>query len=64
MNTPAKLAYSIKEAAEAVGVSERTIRNAITDDHLIAFTPTGAGGKKLILADDLRAWVQRNGAAA
>jgi transposase len=57
------LGYSIPEAAEVAGVSADYIRRAI---HTTAPTPERpalrakkAGAKYLILADDLRAWLQQ-----
>lgn len=56
-----RLAYTIPEAAEAVGVSERTIRNAINAGDLAAFRPR-INGRPLksvrIDADELRAWLR------
>lgn len=49
-----KLAYSIKEAAEACGVSVDTIRRAITANDLIARYPTS---RPVVDADELRAWL-------
>lgn len=55
-------AYSITEAAEVAGVSPDTIKRAI---HATVPTPERPslrakklGAKYLVLADDLRAWLQ------
>lgn len=47
------LAYSVQGAAEATGLSTRTIQNLIKDDALIA---RYSGAKRLILATELLAW--------
>lgn len=49
-----KLAYSLPEAAEATGYSERVISRAIADHKLIA---RYANTKPVIKADDLAAWI-------
>ena len=58
MTEPAggRISYSIREAADAVGVSEWTIRRWVEDGRL---TPryVGQGHKVLIFADELRAVV-------
>jgi len=51
--TPA-VSYSVKGAAEATGMSQDVIRNAIRAGALVAHYPTS---KPLILATDLTAWV-------
>jgi len=51
-----KLAYTIAEAAEAVGYSQKTIRRAIASNDLIA--RYGTGTKPVIEADELRAWLR------
>lgn len=48
-----RLAYSPADAAEAVGVSERTILRAITAGDLVA---RYIGKSPRIPVDDLRAW--------
>lgn len=48
-----KITYNQAEAAEAVGVSERTIRDAIKAGTLPAYYPTT---RPLIKAEDLKAW--------
>ena len=61
MSSPTRLAYSIPEAAEVVGVSERTIRNAIRSGDLAALRPK-INGRPLrsvrVDADELRAWLR------
>jgi transposase len=59
-----KLAYSIAEAAAAIGVSADTIKKAIhSTSHPLAAKRTGKNdkgeptGKYLILHDDLVAWL-------
>lgn len=54
MNETTKLAYSIDEAAEAVGMSTDAIRRAIRRGDLCAVYPTT---KALITVDELRAWL-------
>jgi excisionase family DNA binding protein len=50
----AKISYSVTEAALAVGLSERVIRDAIKDSHLSArFFNT----KALIRHEDLATWI-------
>lgn len=53
MSTP--VAYSIKDAAAAAGISERTIRQAIKDGDLVANYPTSHA---VILRDELEAWIR------
>lgn len=60
----ARLAYSVPEAAEAVGVSESTIRRAIAATDPAKYPPPldagrhGPAGKYVIAAGDLKSWVQ------
>lgn len=49
-----KIAYTLKEAAEAAGVSESTLRRAIANNDLIAHYPTT---KAVIKRDELEAWI-------
>lgn len=49
-----RVAYSIPEAAAAVGVSRSTVQRAIDAGDLVVHYPNS---KPLILADDLREWV-------
>jgi excisionase family DNA binding protein len=50
-----KLAYSVREAAEACSVSPDTVRRAIRANQL----PVRLNGtRQLILASDLLAWVE------
>jgi excisionase family DNA binding protein len=49
-----KIAYSVEEAAAAVGYSDWTIRQAIKNHELF---PRYAGRKAVILHDDLYEWV-------
>lgn len=51
----ARISFNLSDAAASVGVSERTLANAIASGELIAHYPTK---RPLILADDLRAWVE------
>lgn len=51
-----KIAYTITEAAEMVGYSERTLKQAIADGHL---APRYANSKAIIRHEDLAAWVDR-----
>ena len=51
---PEKLAYSIKEAAAAVGVGRTTLWKAITEERLLAVK---LGTRTLIPSDALRAWI-------
>ena len=50
-----RLAYTISDAAVAVGVSERVIRRALASGDLTAKYVTS---RPVILADELRAWVE------
>ena len=59
MTTKPVISYSVAEAAKAVGVSERTIFDAIRRGDLPAYKPTA---KVLVLADDLRAWITASAA--
>lgn len=53
------VSYNIAGAAEASGVSERTISDAIRRGDLIAHTlSTKPGSKQLILRRDLEEWVE------
>ncbi|MGY4642817.1 hypothetical protein [Cellulomonas sp. URHB0016] len=52
----AVVSYSIDGAAAATGMSADVIRRAIRAGDIIAHYPTS---KPLILADELRAWVER-----
>lgn len=54
MNKP-KLAYTVREAAEACGVSEQTIRRATRCGDLPVTYPTA---RPVILADDLESWLR------
>lgn len=62
-----RLAYTRKEAAEACGVSEDTIRRAINSGALRAKRTSRKGdkatGKYLITAKDLQAWLDELEAA-
>jgi excisionase family DNA binding protein len=48
------LSYNLPEAAKAIGVSERTIANAIRSGDLPAYKR----GRVLVLADDLLGWIK------
>ena len=52
--TAAPVAYNLPDACAAVGLSERTLRDAIRRGDLAV---RYAGRKVLIRADDLAAWV-------
>lgn len=58
-NTP-KLAYGVKEAAEAVGLSKSKIWEEVKDGRIRSFK---IGVRRLIAAEDLMAWINshRNG---
>lgn len=49
-----KIAYTVAEAAEMVGYSERTLKQAIADGNLV---PRYANTKAIIRHVDLEAWV-------
>lgn len=49
------LAYNYEAAAAAVGVSDKVIRRAVADGSLVAHYVTA---RPVILADELRAWVE------
>lgn len=51
-----KIAYTYDEAAEAVGLSERTIRGAVAEGELVAHYRKGTAPR--IKAADLEAWVE------
>ena len=56
-----RLAYTVEEAAEAIGVSVWTIREAIKAGDLAALSPVVNGRKQRtvrIAADELRAWLR------
>jgi excisionase family DNA binding protein len=53
MSTPQKLMYTISEAAQAVGLSEKTIRRAIDAGLLPVYYPTR---RAAILPADLLTW--------
>lgn len=54
-----KVAYSVTEAAEAIGVSAPTLYNLI---HTEGFPSYKVGGKVFIDAQGLREWSARNAA--
>lgn len=54
-STPALLAMDIQLAAEATGVSDKTLRRAIASGHLRA---KRMARKILIAPDDLRTWLE------
>jgi len=57
--TAARISYNLDEAAAAVGFSVKTLRRAIATGDLIAHRATGAkNSKHVVLADDLRAWIE------
>jgi excisionase family DNA binding protein len=51
----ARVSYTIPQAAEATGLSDRTIRRAIASGDLIAHFPTR---KAVIRGADLDAWIE------
>lgn len=56
-----RLAYTVEEAAEAIGVSVWTIREAIKAGDLAALSPVVNGRKQRTVrvdADELRAWLR------
>lgn len=50
-----KIAYNLKEAAEAAGVSVSTLRRAIANNDLVANYPTASA---VILREELEAWIK------
>ncbi|MCA0332280.1 MAG: helix-turn-helix domain-containing protein [Actinobacteria bacterium] len=50
-----RISLNTKQAAEATGVSQKTIENAIRRGELIAHYPTS---RPLVLLEDLDAWVR------
>lgn len=54
--TEEKIAYSISEAAQMVGVSQSTIRRAIDEGYLVAKKPKGLN-RPLIRAEALSDWL-------
>lgn len=50
-----RLAYSVDEAAAAVGLSSKTLRRAQADGELRFHFPTS---KPVVLRADLEAWIQ------
>lgn len=54
-----QLAYSVPEAAQAVGVSKRTIYNWV---HMPGFPSRKIGNRRLILVEELREWLKEAGA--
>ena len=57
--TEPRLAYSIKDAAAALGLSRSTLYKLISDGELPAMR---IGGRRLIAASDLQALIARSGA--
>lgn len=53
-NEKAPISYNLDGAAEAAGVSRKTIERAIRAGDLVAHYPTS---RPLILPEDLRRWV-------
>lgn len=51
----ARISYALPDAADAVGLSERTLRDAIAEGSLIAHYQ---GRKPLVMHRDLEAWVE------
>lgn len=55
-----RIAYSVKEAAEAIGLSEDTIKRAIRAGDLEAHTPRVEGrqiARQVIRAEELDRWI-------
>lgn len=52
-----RVSYSLREAAEATGVSVDTIKRAIRAGNLV---PRYVTSKGVIFADELRAWVENS----
>lgn len=52
----AQISYSVAQAAEAVGLSERTVRDAIKDSYL---TARYLNTKAIIRHEDLEAWIDK-----
>lgn len=55
-----KIAYSVKEAAEAVGLSQDTIKRAINAGDLVAHAPRIEGrqiARQVIRVDELERWL-------
>lgn len=50
-----KIAYTLQQAAEQAGVSQKVVSRAIRDGQLLAKYPTS---RPVILHDDLVAWVE------
>ena len=50
-----KIAFNLVEAAQATGVSDKTIRRAVACGDLPVKYPTS---RPVVMADDLRAWVE------
>lgn len=60
LSMPTKISYNLNEAAEAVGLSTKTLQRAIAAGDLIAYYPTSRGGRRarpLIKVDDLMEWL-------
>lgn len=55
MSTATPLAYTLTEAAQAAGVSKRTLQRALAAGDLTARYPTR---RPVVLAEDLRAWLE------
>ena len=51
-----KLAFTLKEAAEAASISEPTMRNWV---HIKGFPATRAGKKWIIPVDAFRRWLEQ-----
>lgn len=56
MTISQRLAYSVKDAATEVGVSERKMRELISAGHIATTTPPGMGHAKVTRAE-LEAWL-------
>lgn len=57
--TAERITLSVPEAAQAVGVSRRTIYNWV---HMPGFPSRKIGSRRLILVEELREWLKEAGA--
>lgn len=57
MTTTEQLAYSIKNAAQQVNLSERKLRELIAAGHIATVTPPGTSHPKVTRAE-LQSWLE------
>lgn len=60
LSMPTPISYTLQGAAEAVGLSTKTLSRAIESGDLLSFQPTAKDGKRgrtLILHADLMGWL-------